>query len=405
LKRMFGKNVLNYAVVVFTHCDDFLEMQRTKSRHEKLWEYLTRQNSRLNSLLKKAGNRYVLFNDREKDPGILRDQVIELVKIVDRLNVHNKGNKYTNELFEFVKLELRKEEEKEKVEIEKEKQEAENRKHELEQIRVELERTKLEMQKVKNEIEEKKLEEKGRKQELEQKRDKLKADLIKDEQAAAARLQKREKKVGENVAEEAKRTDKDCFPSCVEVMLEDGQTVKMEHLHVGDTILSSISDGQLQFSEVYFNPHRDEAGVGKYVNVTTASTELMLSPKHHIFVVTDDVTYSIPAEQMKIGDQVLILKPGDNKLTQEMVTGLSVTSEVGVYSPITMSGTIIVNGMFASCYNDYVAPQKAHALLWPVRKLYQVAPSVCKWINTPKEDGMPSWVKWAMDNVILPLRK
>lgn len=46
--------------------------------------------------------------------------------------------------------------------------------------------------------------------------------------------------------------------------------------------------------------------------------------------------------------------------------------ELGLYNPQTLDGRIVVNGIIASTYTTAVIPEAAHALLTPLRCLFNV---------------------------------
>ena len=58
------------------------------------------------------------------------------------------------------------------------------------------------------------------------------------------------------------------------------------------------------------------------------------------------------------------------------VTAVATEWAEGFYNPHTMTGDIVVDGILTSTYTDAVAPSLAHALLWPVRMLYEAGVQV-----------------------------
>ncbi|KAL3880596.1 hypothetical protein ACJMK2_032825 [Sinanodonta woodiana] len=205
------------------------------------------------------------------------------------------------------------------------------------------------------------------------------------------------KEVAKQLAEKAKSEGSGCFPPSSTVQLEDGTHVTMADLHLGQKVLSSFSNGEAKYSTVYFIAHQDDKCSAKYISIRTSGHTIKLTPDHHIYI---NNLHTVPARDVKVGDTVMVVSKNNSCLEQEIVTELSRSTDVGIYAPITMSGTIIVNSVLASCYVDVVPPQIAHPLLWPARQLYQLAPSLSSATNSHGKDGMPIWVKWFMDNIL-----
>lgn len=70
----------------------------------------------------------------------------------------------------------------------------------------------------------------------------------------------------------------------------------------------------------------------------------------------------VQAQHIKLGD-ALQLADG----SASVVIGINHTQAEGLYSPFTMHGDIVVDGVQASCYSADVSPAIAHALSWPLR--------------------------------------
>lgn len=97
--------------------------------------------------------------------------------------------------------------------------------------------------------------------------------------------------------------------------------------------------------------------------ITTASDhQLALSPKHYVIVAPDQQL--VQARRVRLG-QLVHLADG----TTSPVVAKTVERRTGLFNPHTLDGTIVVDGVLASCYTGSVEPATAHALLWPLRIL------------------------------------
>ncbi|XP_063321037.1 GTPase IMAP family member 7-like [Pelmatolapia mariae] len=91
LGQLFGPEASNYMMILFTHGDHLAHKKTT------IHEYLTRNSHpKLKELLNRCGNRYHVFNNKNKK----RTQVVELIKKIDDMVAANGGSHYTDEMFE-----------------------------------------------------------------------------------------------------------------------------------------------------------------------------------------------------------------------------------------------------------------------------------------------------------------
>lgn len=67
---------------------------------------------------------------------------------------------------------------------------------------------------------------------------------------------------------------------------------------------------------------------------------------------------------------------------------------MGLYSPVTAHGDVVVDGVVASCYTTSVRAQAAHAFLAPIRALFAAA--VGAGISGPEWCGVIDVLRWAL---------
>lgn len=172
-----------------------------------------------------------------------------------------------------------------------------------------------------------------------------------------------------------------CFPAAATVRLEDGSTRTMDELRLGDRVQVAHGDGSLGFSEIYLQTHKDALSAAPFVELTLASGRtLSLSARHFIPTgasFSDAVTKA--AEEVRIGD--LVWSQATQGMAAEPVVAQRTRVDVGLYNPLTMTGTILVDGVLASAHSDWfldgiVSPHAQaavyQAILAPVRLAYRV---------------------------------
>ena len=176
-----------------------------------------------------------------------------------------------------------------------------------------------------------------------------------------------------------------CFPATATVWLEDGSQKAMRDVRLGDRIMVARADGSLGYEEVYLNTHKDPLSAAPYVELALASgRSLTLSPRHFIPVAAGpDSAWAAQvakgANEIAVGD-IVWSRADDGRMMQDEVAAVRTTVAVGAYNPLTMNGTIVVDGVVASAHSDWFldgvvsadAQTKVYqAILAPVRVAYR----------------------------------
>ena len=93
---------------------------------------------------------------------------------------------------------------------------------------------------------------------------------------------------------------------------------------------------------------RDANADGKFLKISTNSSSIVLTGNHLIFRLSADVGLeSVFADQIEEGDRLVSWKG------EETVVGVEVAREKGIWTPLTMEGTLLVDGLLASSYASF----------------------------------------------------
>ena len=160
----------------------------------------------------------------------------------------------------------------------------------------------------------------------------------------------------------------------------------MREVSVGDRLQVIRADGSVGYEDVYLLTHKDAASVSQYIRITLASgRQLELSPRHFLPTAPDPerpdwATRLVKgADEIKVGD-VLWFHDGE-RMQPARVAGVATEVEYGAFNPLTLSGTIIVDGVVASAHSDWfldgIVSADAQARIYqvmfaPVRAIYRV---------------------------------
>jgi len=142
---------------------------------------------------------------------------------------------------------------------------------------------------------------------------------------------------------------------------KEGQvnTVSMEHLHVGDMVLTGKGGYQMVYSIDHRNPTKfatflqisyENEGNTNNDNAHHAlyhATPLEISRKHMMFV--EGKNHPVPADTLRVGDLIQTIE-GFRSIT--IITSIL---RKGLYNPLTADGTIVASGIVASTYAAFGA--------------------------------------------------
>ncbi|KAK6186136.1 hypothetical protein SNE40_008233 [Patella caerulea] len=178
-----------------------------------------------------------------------------------------------------------------------------------------------------------------------------------------------------------------CFASNTYVKKREGK-VYIDTLKEGDEVLVIHEDGTLGYSEIWCLAHKNPDKETTFLEIRTESRQVQISPKHFIVLGKGDTTDMVMANQVKAGD-LLVVCDEDGHIGREPVLSIEEIDGKGIYNPFTKEGTLLVNGILASCYAEF-KPAIAHKVLAPFRAIYDMTPKiVMDGIMTPNADGVP----------------
>ncbi|KAJ8272595.1 hypothetical protein GJAV_G00091090 [Gymnothorax javanicus] len=174
------------------------------------------------------------------------------------------------------------------------------------------------------------------------------------------------------------QVDDECFPGRSTVLTIEGNRKSMSELQLGDRVLSLGGDGQLTFSEAILWLDRRPATRERYILLSTedALEPLALSADHITFIAPSNGSTTagmVPvfAKDLRRGHLLYRLHPaGGGSLQASRVTDVQESEELGAYAPMTVEGTLIVDGHLASCYALQCRQYLAHLPFAPYRLLH-----------------------------------
>ncbi|CAF0862856.1 unnamed protein product [Adineta steineri] len=160
------------------------------------------------------------------------------------------------------------------------------------------------------------------------------------------------------------------------VNLVHGGQRRIGSLEAGDRIWTLSQDGQHLFEdEIMVIPHAGSNTLTYFYTFTTIEGHrISLTDSHYIFVVdnNDKKMKTICASKVTLEHQLVI--PGRTIGLKEIIY----SQRIGFYSPITVSGYLLVNNLSTSVYVDFfhATHEFHHAISGPARVYYRIT----KWL-------------------------
>nr|APD15682.1 hedgehog [Gymnomenia pellucida] len=219
-----------------------------------------------------------------------------------------------------------------------------------------------------------------------------------------------------------------CFPGNVYVISRENRQTKMSDLRVGDHVMTIAEDGTQTYTEVIAFMDKRDRVTSPFITITTENgATIRLTESHHIYTYrsgTDrhnDTLYSaernffdssrtqvVFARDIVIGDMLYVTDSqrsnviyNDHDFTHERsgvgyvhtdnidmyrydeessnndivkvrrVVSIDRSRGRGIYAPLTVSGTLLVDGVLVSCYALVSHDDIPHKAMAPYRVLYQ----------------------------------
>ncbi|KAL3278248.1 hypothetical protein HHI36_013586 [Cryptolaemus montrouzieri] len=168
-----------------------------------------------------------------------------------------------------------------------------------------------------------------------------------------------------------------CFSADSTVLTSEGIRKPMSQLKIGEKILSrDPTTLQLSFSEVLlfldYNPEEKR----QFVKISLKSGRtLTATPTHLVLSGSLKKSRTVYADDLRPGDKVLV-SDSNNELREDVIVKIDQVFLKGVYAPLTLAGTIVVNDVLASCYAVVDSQAIAHWAYSPLRLIFNMKKSV-----------------------------
>jgi len=147
-----------------------------------------------------------------------------------------------------------------------------------------------------------------------------------------------------------------CFAGDNEIVV-NGESTKMKNAKVGDNVMV---DEEGNYGKIYsFGHYLPGKKITDYIHIESTDPErrpLVLSGAHMVFIKKEGKRIAIRSDQIMMGDKLISIVSDSSSsfvVSRILKNKKGVT---GAYAPFTNTGTIVVNGVVASCYVALIQP-------------------------------------------------
>ncbi|CAH8533943.1 unnamed protein product [Dicrocoelium dendriticum] len=207
-----------------------------------------------------------------------------------------------------------------------------------------------------------------------------------------------------------------CFPGSAKLTKENGTVIMMRDLSIGDRILTldTTTNLLLPTSVVAFI-HRDEHMWRPMVKVTFESvcnepwsplgrlSFLKLTPNHLIYVSRLAgkrlQIAAVFASMLKSGDSILVTPKLNGSSCKGVIINITVQNEwikedLGMYAPLTQTGTLVVDDVFVSSFAQFSNERIAYLSTLPLNFYFVIS---CWWKSIQTKvyhNGIHWYARW-----------
>jgi len=374
LTAFMGKEAEGHMIMLFTRGDEAernARKQKVSSVDDYVEQWLTRLPEWVKDFICRIGNRKVLFNnilDADENPEAYQKQRLQLIEVIDKMT---EGKPFINS----------------KTKAAKGIEEALNAtgyKRDLQTLR-------KKVQDIDKDLQDPKLSPTGKRR-LQECRAQLQQEINDKEEKERTKRKEIEDKVRTKIKGEIK--DGGCYPGSAIFVDKHGRRRQMDSLEVGDEV-QVIINNEIQAEPVIIFIHRQLEVMQEFLQIKTEKNNILkITEDHLLFVEKTGKATAIPARDVRVGD--ILYVRADHSVEKDAVLDISKVYEKGVYAPVTLSGTILVNDVHTSCYFDVLSHEWSHRAMGVVRAAHYVSPWILQWISgVGQKDGCPGWCRLA----------
>ncbi|CAF4883392.1 unnamed protein product [Rotaria sp. Silwood1] len=184
-----------------------------------------------------------------------------------------------------------------------------------------------------------------------------------------------------------------CFSGDSSVMLINGEQKPIGSLQTGNELLA-VDHLEVVPTEMVFMLDKQTSKQAKfYTLITDSGHQISLTGLHLIPIISSSNKMNyIAARHVQLGDQLYVLMNGHIEFSP--VRNITIEIKKGYFAPLTLTGTILINDVLASCYASAKNHQWAQTFMAPFRWYYKLARFIS--VNQPFNNNRTDGIHWVV---------
>ena len=206
-------------------------------------------------------------------------------------------------------------------------------------------------------------------------------------------------KYQDNACPITKNDTRACFPETSLIETQHDGFKLISKLKYGDMVKTiDLATNKIIFSKFVFYLHKEENTLAYFIQITTNKNKILKISEKHLISKMNTATNRIDyvfAKDLNHSDLIVISQNG--MINYEEVVKIEQVEEMGIYAPLTESGTIIVDNILASCYAHVDNHELAHfafKLYFFMRNIYEIV------FNRLNNESYQTGLHWYADFLI-----
>ncbi|CAF3269640.1 unnamed protein product, partial [Rotaria sp. Silwood2] len=184
-----------------------------------------------------------------------------------------------------------------------------------------------------------------------------------------------------------------CLSGDSSVMLTNGEQKQISYLQTGDEVLTVDHLKIVPTEMVILLDKQTSKQAQFYTFVTDSEHKISLTGLHSIPIISSNNKMKyIAAREVQLGDQLYVLVNGYIEFSP--IRNITIEIKKGYFAPLTLTGTLLANDIFVSCYASVKSHQLAQIFMAPFHWYYRLARFIS--VNDPFDNNRADGMHWVV---------
>ncbi|CAF1066207.1 unnamed protein product [Rotaria sordida] len=123
-----------------------------------------------------------------------------------------------------------------------------------------------------------------------------------------------------------------------------------------------------------------------------------MTPGHFVPILgRNGMRTYVQAQKLTKADYIFVQSTATSRLRPSKIASITIEAKLGYYSPLTTTGTLIVNNIAVSCYSNIISHEIGQFGMAPIRWIHAIVRYLMPRIKAPFQDDSLNKVHWIPD--------